>query len=243
MIKRQLGRKQHTGEVMIKVKWYHSLLTAIMILAIAAGCNTKEDSEVSGEIVGGYRLLNFIPDRTDTSLKVYRGDYIRFDMRGSGPGKKYLSIPGMDISQDLNPRDAVTPYFKMRQTGKFRFSLETMAGFLEVIEYEKPQYVAVTAMEAAALIRDRQPFILDVRREREYRSGHLEGATLVPVQELQKRIREVNQDRSEPVLIYCASGNRSTVASKILIDHGFRNIYNLKYGIKEWKRKSLPVIK
>jgi rhodanese-related sulfurtransferase len=49
--------------------------------------------------------------------------------------------------------------------------------------------------------------------------------------------------RNQDVLIYCATGNRSTVAAKILIDHGFKRIFNLRQGISGWEREQYPVVK
>jgi rhodanese-related sulfurtransferase len=63
------------------------------------------------------------------------------------------------------------------------------------------------------------------------------------VQALQGRIAELAAHKQEPVLIYCASGNRSTVAAKLLIDAGFEQVINLRRGIAEWNRAGLPVVK
>lgn len=44
------------------------------------------------------------------------------------------------------------------------------------------------------------------------------------------------------ILVYCATGNRSTVAAKILIDNGFKRIFNLRQGISGWERDKHPVV-
>ena len=54
---------------------------------------------------------------------------------------------------------------------------------------------------------------------------------------------EIGEHKDQDILIYCASGNRSTVASKILIDAGFKRIYNLRHGIAEWAEKGLPIMR
>jgi rhodanese-related sulfurtransferase len=46
-----------------------------------------------------------------------------------------------------------------------------------------------------------------------------------------------------PILICCATGNRSTVAAKILIDRGVQRVYNLRPGIAGWERENLPVVR
>jgi rhodanese-related sulfurtransferase len=80
-----------------------------------------------------------------------------------------------------------------------------------------------------------------VRTPAEFKAGHLPHAVLIPVQELQRRIGELAAYRNKDILVYCATGNRSTVASKILIDQGFTNIANLRNGIVDWQRRNYPM--
>ncbi|MCB1155914.1 MAG: rhodanese-like domain-containing protein [Leptospiraceae bacterium] len=74
--------------------------------------------------------------------------------------------------------------------------------------------------------------MVDVRTEAEWKEGHLEGALFIPMSELQARISEIPKDI--PVLIYCRSGNRSTVAANFLASQGYKNLYNLRGGIVVW---------
>jgi len=57
-------------------------------------------------------------------------------------------------------------------------------------------------------------FLLDVRTPGEFQDGHAEGATNIPVSELESRLAEVPRDRV--VITYCASGSRSRTAATIL---------------------------
>jgi rhodanese-related sulfurtransferase len=66
---------------------------------------------------------------------------------------------------------------------------------------------------------------------------------LIPVQELQTRLKELSAYKHTDILIYCATGNRSTVASKILIDHGFKRIINMRYGIAQWRHNKYLIEK
>ena len=66
---------------------------------------------------------------------------------------------------------------------------------------------------------------------------------MIPVRNLQTRLRELAPYKNQDILIYCATGNRSTVASKILIDNGFKRIYNMRYGISLWGRENYPVVR
>jgi rhodanese-related sulfurtransferase len=57
---------------------------------------------------------------------------------------------------------------------------------------------------------------------------------------IQKEYLTVKTMHYMGILIYCATGNRSTVASRILADLGFKRIYNLRYGVYDWARKGHP---
>jgi rhodanese-related sulfurtransferase len=64
---------------------------------------------------------------------------------------------------------------------------------------------------------------------------------LLPVQQLQGRLGDLAAYKDREILVYCATGNRSTVASKILIDNGFKQIVNMRHGIYDWAKKNFPV--
>ena len=200
------------------------------------------DGRISGQLVHGYRILALPAAGEDVRFTVYRGDYIKFDL-GDTANESLLAIPAMAIQQSLKGDFRQGPYFKMKETGTFPFTLGTYSGEIEVIEFDRPQYGVLTADEAARLIRNISPVILDVRTPQEYSTGHMENSILIPVQELQQRYGELDQYRNTDVFIYCATGNRSTVAAKILIDNGFTRVYNLRYGIGDWQRNGYPVMR
>lgn len=68
-------------------------------------------------------------------------------------------------------------------------------------------------------------YIVDVREEKEYRSGHLKGAHNIPLSQLHERMNEIPKD--VPVYLHCRSSQRSYYAIKKLINNGYRNCYNL----------------
>jgi len=75
--------------------------------------------------------------------------------------------------------------------------------------------------------------ILDVRQPSEYQAGHIAGAKLIPLPEINDRKAEI--DRDKPVLVYCAVGGRSRVASQMLSGGDFKEVYNLSGGYKAWQ--------
>jgi rhodanese-related sulfurtransferase/rubrerythrin len=74
--------------------------------------------------------------------------------------------------------------------------------------------------------------LLDVRQPGEYEQEHLPGAKLIPLPRLSDTYTEL--DATKPTIVYCAIGGRSLVAAKMLRGRGFKEIYNLKGGIKAW---------
>jgi phage shock protein E len=80
--------------------------------------------------------------------------------------------------------------------------------------------------------------ILDVRTKEEYESetGHLPGAILIPVQDLEKRYQELDSLKSKEIVAYCRSGVRSARASKFLGEKGFK-VLNMLGGIKAWNER------
>nr|QNO42324.1 thiosulfate sulfurtransferase GlpE [Methanosarcinales archaeon ANME-2c ERB4]QNO43033.1 thiosulfate sulfurtransferase GlpE [Methanosarcinales archaeon ANME-2c ERB4]QNO43211.1 thiosulfate sulfurtransferase GlpE [Methanosarcinales archaeon ANME-2c ERB4]QNO45259.1 thiosulfate sulfurtransferase GlpE [Methanosarcinales archaeon ANME-2c ERB4]QNO45536.1 thiosulfate sulfurtransferase GlpE [Methanosarcinales archaeon ANME-2c ERB4] len=74
--------------------------------------------------------------------------------------------------------------------------------------------------------------LLDVRQPREYESGHIPGAKLIPLGELEYRYGELDNGRG--IVSYCRSGHRSMAASILLCDLGFENVCNLDGGIRKW---------
>jgi rhodanese-related sulfurtransferase len=73
---------------------------------------------------------------------------------------------------------------------------------------------------------------LDVRTQGEYDDGHIEGAILIPVSELEGRLDELSRDKE--TLVYCRTGNRSSNAVTILEKNGFTKIYHMYNGINGW---------
>ena len=206
------------------------------------GAKATPNKPISGRVASGFRVIPITIDHKKIHLTVYRGDYIKFKFDPSFSNPKLL-IPALSIDQKLPNNFDEAPYFKMKTAGTFAFSLGDLNGDINVVEYRQPNYKEVSSKEAIELINNIHPLILDVRTPIEYQKGHIKNAVLIPVQELQTRLKELSQYKNENVLVYCATGNRSTVASKILIDSGFKRLFNLRYGIYAWAKKKYPVVR
>lgn len=86
---------------------------------------------------------------------------------------------------------------------------------------------------------DPGPFVLDVREPWEFAEGHLPGARLVPLGELDLRLSEIPHDR--PILSVCHVGQRSLVAAAYLLQSGYSDVTSMEGGTAAWIESGLPV--
>ena len=96
----------------------------------------------------------------------------------------------------------------------------------------KASYEDINNEAAKKLIDDKKVEVIDVRTPEEYAEGHIPESALLPLQEIETRLSELDKDKS--YLLVCRSGNRSSQAAQILINNGFTSVYNLKTGMNEW---------
>jgi rhodanese-related sulfurtransferase len=75
--------------------------------------------------------------------------------------------------------------------------------------------------------------VVDVRTPQETSMGIIPGAQLIPVDELEKRLKELPKDGRKTIL-YCAGGGRSASACEFLSAQGYEELYNLEGGFQSW---------
>ena len=199
--------------------------------------------DVSGDVHDGYRRLPISMSDDTTKLVVYRGDYVKFyiDDQGQAQVDYPLDIPELGVSAVLKDNTSEQPYFKMKTPGSYPFTIGNKVGTIDVVELRQSNYSELSAEEAWKLLMKNPPLLLDVRTKNEYSRGYIKGAVLIPLQELQARARELEQYQNQPILIYCATGNRSTTASKILLDQGYKDVMNMRMGIMGWASKGYNI--
>ena len=97
----------------------------------------------------------------------------------------------------------------------------------------------ISATEARSIMTETDNFILlDVRTETEFRERRIEGAILIPYDEIRGRAETELPDKNAVILIYCRSGRRSALAAEDMVALGFANIYNFG-GIIDWSYESI----
>ena len=76
-------------------------------------------------------------------------------------------------------------------------------------------------------VKGTKSFIIDVRTEEEWKSGHIEGAVLIPYEQIGKKIGAVTKDKSLKIYVYCRTGRRSSIAKETLDNLGYQDVVNL----------------
>lgn len=100
---------------------------------------------------------------------------------------------------------------------------------------------SVNTLQATQLMNRENALVLDVRDAASYGAGHILGARNLPLDDLDKRIGELDKFKSRPVIVVCESGNSSTRAVRALKAKGFAQVLNLSGGFRAWLQGGLPV--
>ena len=93
----------------------------------------------------------------------------------------------------------------------------------------------LTHDEAIKMIRENsEALVVDVRVEDEFDKKHIQGAICVPIEDLREGKFASLPDKNATILLYCWTGRRAEDAAKILIDNGYKNVYEFG-GMADWK--------
>lgn len=128
-----------------------------------------------------------------------------------------------------------------------RIGFDNVAGYLRdgMASLEsRPELVRVIDRITAPALAEQlseshQPFILDVRAEKEWQAGHIKDSHNIPLTHLRERMNEVPHDR--PIVVHCEGGYRSAIATSLMTAAGFENVSDLVGGIKAWLASKLPI--
>lgn len=93
----------------------------------------------------------------------------------------------------------------------------------------------VEAVEFARIMKQNEPFVIDVRTPEEYSQGYLPGAVNIDYQSSDFAQQITALDREENYAIYCGQGTRSKEVLKLMELWDFENVVELKGGIKAWR--------
>ena len=101
---------------------------------------------------------------------------------------------------------------------------------------QKPVITEVTVNQAKTLIKNTKDLIiLDVRTPEETAQGIIKGAVIIDIARNDFKTKVNKLDKTKPILVYCKAGGRSSTATEIMEELGFKKLYNLTDGYDEWK--------
>ena len=96
-------------------------------------------------------------------------------------------------------------------------------------------------LDAVRLINDRDPIIVDVRSASDYKKSHLNRAVNLPMSRLNEAESILGNDKSKPLLLYCALGTTANSARDKLLQQGWTDVYPMRGGLNAWQIANLPV--
>lgn len=94
--------------------------------------------------------------------------------------------------------------------------------------------------QAKAMVDRGDSLVVDVRRQDEWRAGHVKGAKHIPVDDVLARIEELPKDKN--LLFICQAGVRSALACEMAAAMGLpqQRLFNIEEGTPVWIEKKLP---
>ena len=84
--------------------------------------------------------------------------------------------------------------------------------------------------------------LVDVRTEDEYNSGYIENSLNIDYFSNEFSVNADKLDKNTPIILYCRSGNRSSMSANKISKLGFKEIYNLEGGILEWIEEGNAIV-
>ena len=117
-------------------------------------------------------------------------------------------------------------------------------GMLIFTEYQRffSGIPSLTPYAATQLLNDGSALFMDVRDEKEYKTGHIKGARSVPVNDLQKQLHELEKFKEKDVVVYCDNGMRTSRITGKLKKLGFTKLNTLAGGLTSWEKSNLPLV-
>jgi rhodanese-related sulfurtransferase/glyoxylase-like metal-dependent hydrolase (beta-lactamase superfamily II) len=158
-----------------------------------------------------------------------------------GLGGSYATWAGTLLEHDRPIVVVVEPGREQEAAMRLgRIGFDNVAGYLEGGMQAldgRPELVARVERITAATLAEQlseadAPLLVDVRSEHEWDEGRIEGSVNVPLSRLPDRLPELPRDR--PLVVYCSSGYRSSIAASIMLRRGFAGIADLVGGLDAW---------
>ena len=111
-----------------------------------------------------------------------------------------------------------------------------MSNYREYLKQVKEQVRRTDVAEIRARLENGERVrLLDVREDDETQDGIIPGAITLSRAHFESRVEDVLPDKSEEIVLYCASGQRSAFAARTLGELGYTNVVSMDGGFNRWK--------
>ncbi|MCU0357735.1 MAG: rhodanese-like domain-containing protein [Cyclobacteriaceae bacterium] len=127
-----------------------------------------------------------------------------------------------------------------------RIGLDNVYGYIEDVSVwtdlgnKLEQGTVLSTEEMKKMVQSNHTQFIDMRGVAEYKAGHIPGSKNVFVGTLEKNLEKISKD--EPVVVFCQSGDRSTIGFSLLNKHGYKNVKSYVGGVQEWMNEGNPVV-
>ncbi len=140
----------------------------------------------------------------------------------------------------------ITPIGKEEETVRrlSRVGYDNVIGFLQGgIEAWDGDLMNIQRVEATYISQGMQAdeMLIDVRKPGEYEAEHLENVPNIPLDFINERLSEFPKNKN--MVLHCAGGYRSMIATSILLSRGFSNIKDIRGGFVAITKENLPTVK
>jgi len=95
---------------------------------------------------------------------------------------------------------------------------------------------------ATQLLNEGEAVFLDVRDEKEFKTGHIKGARSVPVKDVDKQMHDIEKYKERDVVVYCDNGMRTSRVTGKLKKQGFTKLNTIAGGLAQWEKANLPLV-
>ncbi|UTC64850.1 rhodanese-like domain-containing protein [Treponema sp. OMZ 788] len=225
----------------MKIKFFLFIVLIINISLISCGI------EVEVEDVKGSRLEYLNSDSNKDSILVI--DVRTYDQYKKGHIVHSINIPVNEIKYRLKEIEdwKNKPIYIYSETNdesfkaaqilvENRFTQIYNADGINQYNYNTINYTSVRGVVFEKMLKDPNVLILDCRNKSSYDVGHIEGALLFPMAEIESNLNKI-PDKNKKLLLYCNLGTASSRTAQELSELGYTEIYNSIDGVSEYPFK------
>jgi len=122
----------------------------------------------------------------------------------------------------------------------FLFQTRQVENQFEIVQVAGGSYFDIKSEQLYGMLQNKDFVFINVHIPFE---GSIEKTdAFVPYNQIEQNLDKFPQDKSAKIVLYCKSGRMSAIAAETLVRLGYTNIFNLKGGFLEWKRKGFPLL-